>query len=94
MDFQDASVFDRRVYEETLQVPVGKTVTYGDLAVRIKRPRAARAVGGALGRNPVPLLIPCHRVVGVGQSLVGFSAPGGTRTKQRLLDLESALVAD
>jgi methylated-DNA-[protein]-cysteine S-methyltransferase len=71
-------------------VPYGATDTYGGLAARIGRPRAARAVGGALNRNPVPIVVPCHRVVGSSGSLVGYA--GGLERKERLLALEGALL--
>jgi len=71
-------------------VPYGVTDTYGGLAARIGRPRAARAVGGALNRNPVPIVVPCHRVVGSSGSLVGYA--GGLERKERLLALEGALL--
>jgi methylated-DNA-[protein]-cysteine S-methyltransferase len=70
------------------QVPYGEVATYGELARRIGRPRAARAVGGALNRNPVPILLPCHRVVGATGSLVGYA--GGLDRKRTLLALERA----
>ncbi len=80
------SPFDRQVLEETRKIPFGKTVTYGEIAKRIGRPRATRAVGGALRRNPLPLLIPCHRVVGRGGALTGYS--GGIGIKEDLLAWE------
>ena len=82
--------FQRLVLEELARVPYGDTSTYGGLAARIGRPRAARAVGGALNRNPVPIVLPCHRVVGAGGSLVGYG--GGVERKRALLDLEGATV--
>ena len=89
LDMSGLSPFARRVYEAARQIPAGTTVTYGDLAHRVGSPGAARAVGGALGRNPFLLVVPCHRVVGASGKLVGFSAPGGTATKSRLLAHES-----
>ena len=83
---EDLSPFDRMVLEETRQIPFGETATYGDLAKRIGKPGAARAVGGALGRNPLPLLIPCHRVVGRGGALTGYSK--GFAIKEALLAWE------
>lgn len=80
--------FQRLVLDELVRVPYGETATYGALAARIGRPRAARAVGGALNRNPVPIVVPCHRVVGASGSLVGYA--GGLERKRRLLELESA----
>ena len=85
------SDFALSVLEETRRIPFGETITYGELAKRIGRPRAARAVGGALGRNPLPLLIPCHRVVGLGGALTGYSE--GVGIKEALLAWEKALIA-
>jgi methylated-DNA-[protein]-cysteine S-methyltransferase len=67
-------------------VPYGATATYGSLAARIGKPKGARAVGGALNRNPLPIVLPCHRVVGAGGSLVGYA--GGLDRKRALLALE------
>jgi methylated-DNA-[protein]-cysteine S-methyltransferase len=82
--------FQRAVLEELVRVPYGHIDTYGGLAQRIGRPRAARAVGGALNRNPVPIVVPCHRIVGASGSLVGYG--GGLARKQALLGLEGALL--
>jgi len=82
--------FQQAVLAELQRVPYGATDTYGGLAARIGRPRAARAVGGALNRNPVPIVVPCHRVVGSTGSLVGYA--GGLERKERLLALEGALL--
>ena len=70
-------------------IPRGQTVTYGDLARRLGS--APRAIGGACGANPIPILIPCHRVLAAGGRLNGYSGRGGLATKKRLLDLEGAL---
>jgi methylated-DNA-[protein]-cysteine S-methyltransferase len=83
------SLFQARVYALCRQIPYGRTITYGQLARQAGAPRAARAVGQCLARNPIPILIPCHRVVGAGGKLVGFTAPGGLRMKKRLLQLEA-----
>jgi methylated-DNA-[protein]-cysteine S-methyltransferase len=80
--------FQRHVLFELARVPYGEVTTYGALAGRIGKPRAARAVGGALNRNPVPIILPCHRVVGASGSLVGYA--GGLDRKQALLALEGA----
>jgi methylated-DNA-[protein]-cysteine S-methyltransferase len=64
--------FDRKVWTELRKIPPGETVTYGEIARRIGYPGAARAVGGAVGRNPIPIVVPCHRVVGADQTLTGF----------------------
>jgi methylated-DNA-[protein]-cysteine S-methyltransferase len=87
LDLRAAS-FQTDVLRELARVPYGEVATYGELARRIGRPRAARAVGGALNRNPLPILLPCHRVVGAGGSLVGYA--GGLDRKQTLLALEGA----
>ena len=78
--FQDA------VLGELRRIPYGQTRTYGEVAARIGRPKAVRAVGAANGRNPLPIVIPCHRVVGAGGQLTGFG--GGLETKRYLLALE------
>jgi len=80
--------FQLAVWEELLRVPYGEVVSYGGLARRIGRARAARAVGGAVGANPVPILVPCHRVVRGDGSLGGFGP--GLEWKRRLLALEGA----
>jgi len=97
VDFRDVAVdpgpttpFQARIYALCRQIPYGSTITYGQLAQLAGSPRAGRAVGQALARNPIPILIPCHRVVGIGGKLVGFTAPGGLAMKQRLLQLEAA----
>ena len=69
-------------------MPRGSTVTYGELAARVGAPKAAQAVGAAMARNPWPIVVPCHRVLAAGGRLGGFSAPGGARTKRRLLRME------
>jgi len=80
--------FDRDIYRCLVAVPPGETVTYGFLAEMAERPGAARAVGGAVGRNPAPIIIPCHRVVPAAGGLGGWSGPRGW--KKRLLDHEGA----
>ena len=89
VDTRALGPFQRLVLEELSRVPYGETATYGGLAGRIGRPRAARAVGGALNRNPIPIVLPCHRVVGASGSLVGYA--GGLERKRTLLALEGAL---
>ncbi|HET8607810.1 MAG TPA: methylated-DNA--[protein]-cysteine S-methyltransferase [Gaiellaceae bacterium] len=83
-----APAFQEQVLRELARVPYGERATYGELARRIGRPRAARAVGGALNRNPLPIVLPCHRVVGASGSLVGYA--GGLERKRALLALEAA----
>jgi methylated-DNA-[protein]-cysteine S-methyltransferase len=83
--------FQRRVLVALQQIRFGEVTTYGKLADRIGAPRAARAVGGALNRNPVPIVVPCHRVVGATGSLVGYA--GGLDRKRALLELEQVIAA-
>ena len=90
VDLDGAGPFARQVYETARKIPAGRTRSYGELATEINRPTASRAVGQALGRNPIPLLIPCHRVVASGNDLRGFSAHGGLETKARMLEIEGA----
>jgi O-6-methylguanine DNA methyltransferase len=82
------TTFQRRVLKEVAKIPFGKTLSYGEVARRIGKPQGARAVGSALHRNPIPLVIPCHRVIGSDGSLVGFG--GGVHLKAYLLDFEGA----
>jgi methylated-DNA-[protein]-cysteine S-methyltransferase len=88
VDVATVPAFQQSVLRELARVPYGEVTTYGALAGRIGKPRAARAVGGALNRNPVPIILPCHRVVGASGSLVGYA--GGLERKQALLALEGA----
>ena len=83
--------FHRRVYEVARLIPVGETSTYGAIANTLGDTRLAQQVGVALGSNPIPIIIPCHRVLGADGKLVGFSAPGGVQTKRRMLVIEGAL---
>lgn len=87
IDMISISPFQKKVYEATRMIPFGQVKTYGDIAKEIGSPFAARAVGGALGRNPIALIIPCHRVIS-SNGIGGFSAFGGTKTKLKLLSLE------
>ncbi|MBI3748430.1 MAG: MGMT family protein [Chloroflexi bacterium] len=80
----------RAVYAATRTIPPGRTATYGAVARAIGRPDAARDIGAALARNPFPIVVPCHRVLGANGKLTGFSAPGGLETKRRMLELEGA----
>jgi methylated-DNA-[protein]-cysteine S-methyltransferase len=82
--------FHRRVLGELARVPYGEVVTYGELAARAARPRAARAVGTVMNRNPLPIVLPCHRVIGANGKLVGYG--GGLDRKEALLRLEGALL--
>jgi methylated-DNA-[protein]-cysteine S-methyltransferase len=92
LDMRHQPPFRRRVLEAARTVPPGTTITYGELARRCGAPGAARAVGQALARNPFAIVVPCHRVVGAGGRCGGFSAPGGTATKLRLLAAEGAVL--
>jgi len=88
LDMEQVPPFQRRVYEMARGISPGQTISYGDLAVRMGQPGAARAVGQALGRNPFPLVVPCHRVLAADGRMGGFSANGGVATKLRLLTIE------
>jgi methylated-DNA-[protein]-cysteine S-methyltransferase len=90
LDERGIDAFRRAVYAATRTIKPGSTVTYGEIARAIGRPDAARDVGSALASNPFPIVVPCHRVVGAGGKLTGFSAPGGLATKRRMLELEGA----
>jgi methylated-DNA-[protein]-cysteine S-methyltransferase len=82
----DGTDFQLRVLEELQRIPYGSTVSYGEIAERIGKPKAVRAVGAANGRNPIPIIIPCHRVIGSNGKMTGFG--GGIPTKKALLRLE------
>ena len=88
LDLRAVTPFQRQVLEATLAIPRGQTVSYKALAERVGKPNAVRAVGGAQARNPIPIVIPCHRVVGADGSLTGYG--GGMALKQALLRLEGA----
>lgn len=81
--------FEKRVWKEVCKIPYGETRTYGEIARRIGNPKASRAVGQACGKNPIPIIIPCHRVVGSNGDIGGYS--GGIWIKERLLRMESLL---
>jgi len=83
------TAFQIRVLRALQEIPYGETVSYGDIARRIGRPKAVRAVGSANGRNPIPIVIPCHRVIGANGDLTGFG--GGLKTKEMLLRLEAGV---
>ena len=85
--------FQQRVVDVVQSIPPGQTLTYGQVAELAGSPGAARAVGQVMAKNPVPLVVPCHRVVGSAGGLGGFSAPGGVETKKRLLALEMQLAS-
>ncbi|MFA7543667.1 MAG: methylated-DNA--[protein]-cysteine S-methyltransferase [Candidatus Cloacimonadaceae bacterium] len=88
--FATGTPFQLMVWEETLKIPYGETISYGELAQRIGRPKAARAVGAALGANPIPIIIPCHRIVGSTGKLTGFG--GGLKIKSMLLAHEQEVL--
>jgi methylated-DNA-[protein]-cysteine S-methyltransferase len=88
LDLTGVPDFDRRVFEVIRATRAGETLTYGEVAARLGNPGLARAVGQALGRNPLPIVVPCHRVLAAGGRPGGFSAPGGLTTKRRLLEIE------
>jgi len=90
LDLVGVGPFPRRVLDELALVPYGEVTTYGRLAAQVERPRAARAVGTVMNRNPLPIVLPCHRVVGSTGKLVGYG--GGLERKERLLRLEGALL--
>ncbi|MFF2653305.1 methylated-DNA--[protein]-cysteine S-methyltransferase [Streptomyces sp. NPDC058045] len=82
----DGTPFQHRVWQRLQQIPYGATLSYGELALALGNPKASRAVGLANGRNPVSIIVPCHRVIGAGGSLTGYG--GGLDRKRRLLDFE------
>ena len=81
--------FQLKVWKELRRIPYGKTLSYGELAARIGNPAASRAVGAANGKNPISIIVPCHRVIGADGSLTGFG--GGLPVKRQLLELEGVL---
>ncbi len=85
------TAFQLAVWRELLQIPYGRTSSYGGIAARLGRPNAVRAVGAAVGANPIPIIVPCHRVIGRNGALVGFG--GGIELKRRLLALEGVVPA-
>lgn len=88
LDFTGVPEFHQVLYREMLKLGWGETVTYGELAERVGSPGAAQSVGTAMGRNPLPVIVPCHRVLASGNKLGGFSAPGGVQTKLAMLEME------
>ena len=88
LDLRSQSAFNAAVYELARGIAPGETSTYGEIATRLGDPGAARAVGQALGQNPIPIIVPCHRVLAAGGRAGGFSAPGGVMTKLKLLEIE------
>jgi methylated-DNA-[protein]-cysteine S-methyltransferase len=94
LDESSLDPFDREVYAAARAIAPGRVVTYAMLAARVGAPATARAVGEALGRNPFPIVVPCHRIVAANGQLGGFSAPGGAATKRLLLTIEDARLDD
>ena len=92
LDLDDVPAFHRGVYDIARTIPPGQTMTYGDIAKRLGGVELAREVGQALGRNPCPIVVPCHRVLAAGNKPGGFSANGGVVTKLKMLEIEGARV--
>lgn len=90
IDMSGTPEFNRKVYDVALAIPHGETLTYGEVAARIGEPGAARAVGVALGQNPIPIIVPCHRVLAANGKTGGFSGGAGVETKLRMLTIEKA----
>jgi methylated-DNA-[protein]-cysteine S-methyltransferase len=93
LDLERVPEFNARVYEIARAIPPGETLTYGEIAVKLGDRLLARDVGQALGKNPWPIVVPCHRVTAAGGKLGGFSARGGVNTKLKLLAIEGAKAA-
>lgn len=89
VDYGRVGDFRHRVFEQCREIPYGHTISYAELAARAGAPRAARAVGSCMAANKIPLIVPCHRVVGTNGKIGAYSALGGGATKQRILGLES-----
>lgn len=94
LDESAVPAFNRQVYAIARSIRPGSTLTYGEIATRLGQPGSSRAVGRALGDNPFPIVVPCHRVLAADGSMHGFSAPGGVGTKRRMLQIEGALAPD
>ena len=91
LDLSAAPAFNRKVYDVARAIPPGQTLTYGEIARRIgAEPQQARDVGAALGKNPIAIIVPCHRVLAANGRMGGFSATGGVDTKRRILEIEGA----
>jgi methylated-DNA-[protein]-cysteine S-methyltransferase len=90
IDTEHLPAFNRKVYDIARTIPPGQTLTYGEIAERLGDKLLARDVGQALGQNPIPLIVPCHRVLAANGKTGGFSAPGGVASKLRLLTIEGA----
>jgi methylated-DNA-[protein]-cysteine S-methyltransferase len=92
LDLEGVSEFNRGVYDIARTIPPGQTMTYGDIAKKLGGLELSRDVGQALGRNPCPIVVPCHRVLAAGNKPGGFSARGGVTTKLKMLAIEGAVV--
>ena len=92
VDLSGVDDFRLAIYATARKLQFGESTTYGELAVRAGHPGLARETGAALGSNPVPLVIPCHRILAAGGKIGGFSAPGGSATKEKMLKLEGVRV--
>jgi methylated-DNA-[protein]-cysteine S-methyltransferase len=93
-DFSDIDFFAQKVYTATRAIPPGETLTYGSIALQLGNKLLAQNVGQALSRNPFPIIVPCHRVMGANGKLTGFSANGGVRTKLKMLEIEGAQLGE
>ena len=93
IDTDGMADLDRRVYDIARTIPPGATLSYGEIAERLGDRSLARDVGQALGQNPIPIIVPCHRVLAAGGKVGGFSAPGGSVAKARMLELEGVSLA-
>jgi len=89
LDLTGFTAFQRVVYGAVVMIPYGSVTSYGKIAEKIGKPGASRGVGGAMAANPLPVIIPCHRVLGASGKLTGYSAPGGVVSKRWLLDMEA-----
>ncbi|HTW71481.1 MAG TPA: methylated-DNA--[protein]-cysteine S-methyltransferase [Acetobacteraceae bacterium] len=94
LDMADIPPFRQRLYAALRSIPAGATLSYGELAARLGDGSTARDVGEAMGQNPFPIIVPCHRVLAAGGKVGGFSAPGGVATKLRMLQIEGASVGE
>jgi len=92
MKILEGSQFEIKVWNELKKIPFGETRSYKQIAINIGHPKAARAVANACGKNPKPIIIPCHRVIRTNGKIGGFSAPGGSKTKRQLLAKEGVII--
>jgi methylated-DNA-[protein]-cysteine S-methyltransferase len=91
LELEGFTRFQREVYRVVAEIPYGKALSYAEVAAACGCPKGARAIGGAMARNPLPILIPCHRVVGASGVMTGFTAPGGVASKRELLLMEGGV---